>query len=417
MNRFLPALLLVLFSLPGILSEKESLPAVTHYSLTIRLALKEHRVRVAATLSVKNVTSEPHTKLPFVLYRLLTASQAIDQHGQPLPFEQNVVEFLDEPSLQVRQVVVHLPTPLQPNDSTRITLTYDGAIFGYPEVMAYVKDRIDETYSLLRPDAFAFPVLAHLTFNSVFAASDVKFTYETVATVPDSYVVACGGELFDSHITADSSTFRFHSKVPTWRIDLAVAKFAMLSNRADKLVVYHLPEDSAGARRVLDASAAVIKFYSGTFGRPKNFQGYTIIEIPDGWGSQASDCYFLQTAAAFKDSTRIGEVYHEIGHSWNATPAKEIQRCRWFDEAFASFFEALAIRAFSGEQAFDQDMEKSRDVFVRWANHDRQVFETPIAEYGNRELGRHSYTKGAWSLYVLHGWWEKGLFPPSFKPC
>ncbi|MBI5473792.1 MAG: hypothetical protein HY961_15755 [Ignavibacteriae bacterium] len=33
---------------------------------------------------------------------------------------------------------------------------------------------------------------------------------------------------------------------------------------------------------------------------------------------------------------------------------------------------------------------------------DRQVFDTPIAGYGEKELGRHSYTKGAWSLYVLY---------------
>jgi aminopeptidase N len=47
-------------------------------------------------------------------------------------------------------------------------------------------------------------------------------------------------------------------------------------------------------------------------------------------------------------------------------------------------------------------MEKSRNAFVRWANRDQQVSETPIAEYGGKELGRHSYTKGAWSLYVLN---------------
>lgn len=109
----------------------------------------------------------------------------------------------------------------------------------------------------------------------------------------------------------------------------------------------------------------------------------------------------IPSAAAFRDSSRIGEVYHEIGHSWNATPSPAVKRCRYFDEAFASFFESLSIRAFEGEQKFDENMEKSRDLFVKRASRDRQVFDTPIAEYGKKELGRHSYTKGAWSLYVL----------------
>jgi aminopeptidase N len=299
-------------------------------------------------------------------------------------------------------VVVDLGSPLRPNDSVTVVLTHSGFIFGYPEVLAYVKDRIDENYSLLRPDAFAYPVLAEPTFASALAANDTKFTYDVTATVPKGFRVACGGEAVDSRINSDSSTFLFRSKIPTWRIDVAVAKFAVLSNPDDQLVVYHLPEDSTGARRVIAASSDVIKFYSMKFGRPESFKGYTVIEIPDGWGSQASDYYFLQTAAAFKDSSRIPEVYHEIGHSWNAPASRDVQRCRYFDEAFPSFFEALAIRAFRGEKAFEEDMERSRDGFVRWAQHDRQVFDTPIAGYGAKELGRHSYTKGAWSLYVLH---------------
>ncbi|HEX9655945.1 MAG TPA: M1 family aminopeptidase, partial [Bacteroidota bacterium] len=300
-----------------------------------------------------------------------------------------------------REVVVNLPFPLKPDDSVTVVLTYSGFIFGYPEVMAYVKDRIDENYSLLRPDAFAYPVLAEPTFASALAANDTKFTYEVIATVPNEYNVACGGELVDSRIDSVHSTFTFRSKIPTWRIDVAVAKFTTLIDSNDRIVISHLPEDSAGAQNILNASKAVIEFYSKMFGRPKSFKGYSIIEIPDGWGSQASDYYFLQTAAAFRDTSRISEVYHEIGHTWNATPAQEVQRCRYFDEAFASFFEAMAIGAFHGETAFEEDMDKSRDLFVRWAQHDRQVFDTPIAGYGVKELGRHSYTKGAWSLYVL----------------
>jgi aminopeptidase N len=281
-------------------------------------------------------------------------------------------------------------------------MTYSGFVFGYPEVMAYVNDRIDENYTLLRPDALSFPVVAESTFTSVLAACNTKFTYELSATVPRGYTAACGGDLIDRHANAERETFTFRSKMPTWRIDLAVARFSVLSDSANKLRVYHLSGDSSGARRILDASLNTVHLYSRMFGSPKHYEGYTIIEIPDGWGSQAGDFYFLQTGAAFTDSSRIGEVYHELGHSWNATPSRDIQRCRYFDEAFASFFEPLAIRSFRGEQAFEECMEKARDAFVRRAAKDREVYDTPIADYGKTELGRHSYTKGAWSLYVLY---------------
>jgi aminopeptidase N len=268
--------------------------------------------------------------------------------------------------------------------------------------MAYVRDRIDEEYSLLRPDAFAFPVLAGSSFASTLAANDTKFTYQVSTTVSRGYLVACGGELLDSASRGDSSIFTYRSKLPTWRIDLAVAQFNVLRSAADNITVFYLPADSAGASNVLNASHDAVTFYTGAFGTPPTYNGYTVIEIPDGWGSQASDYYFLQTAAAFKDTSKVSEVYHEIGHTWNSTASGEIQRCRYFDEAFASYFEALTIRAIRGDSAFYEDMEKGRNSFVRWAQYDRHVFDTPIAGYGAKELGRHSYTKGAWSLYVLN---------------
>lgn len=384
------------------LSKATDLPIVTHYALDVQFLLQQNRIRVSAVIVVKNSTAQAQSELPFILYRLFSVSQVTDSRGNPLQFRQNIVQLQDEPSMQVRELLVHLPAPLKPHDSAQITLVYEGLMLGYAEVMQYVKDRVDEEYALLRPDALAYPLLCRSTFESMLSAFNTRFTYQIDATVPRGYTVACGGALVDSRATADSVTFVFRSKVPTWRMDIAAAKFSEMKNPEDQLVVYYLPDDSAGARRVLHASKDVIALYSRMFGRPTSFQGYTVIEIPDGWGSQASDYYFLQTAAAFKDSTKIGEVYHEVGHTWNAKPSQEIQRCRWFDEAFASFFEALALRAFQGKRAFEEDMETSRDLFVRWVNHDKEIFQTPIADYGKKELGRHSYTKGAWSLYVLY---------------
>jgi aminopeptidase N len=191
------------------------------------------------------------------------------------------------------------------------------------------------------------------------------------------------------------------SKIPTWRIEIAVAKFKTLTDEERKLSVYVLPDDEPGAKNLLNAMKNVIAFCSRMFGPVKDYQGYTAIEIPDGWGSQAGDYYFLQTSAAFKDPDRIGEMYHEVGHTWNVRGKPEVRRCRYFDEAFASYFESLAIREFIGQAAFLAEMEKSRDIFAQWAKKDQRSYDTPIADYWKEELGRLSYTKGAWSLYVL----------------
>jgi hypothetical protein len=379
-----------------------ALPVITRYGLNIRFLLGEQQIDAVTSLSIRNVSASPCDSIPFLLYRLLSVRRITDHEGRPLAFTQTVSQLGDQPSFQVREVVLHLSPPLQPGDSASITMTYSGFVFGYPEVMAYVNDRVDETYSLLRPDAVSYPVIARATFADLMAAYENRFSYQISATVPKGYTAACGGRASGRRDSAGTTTFDFTSQTPTWRIDLAVAQFSTLRNPEVDILVYCLPFDSTGARHILEASARAVNLYMRMFGRPAHYQGYTIIEIPEGWGSQAGDFYFLQTAAAFKDSSRIGEVYHEIGHSWNAAASADIQRCRYFDEAFASFFEPLAIRAFNGERAFSDHMEKVRENFNRRARQDQQVFDTPIADYGRKELGSLSYTKGAWSLYVLY---------------
>ena len=378
------------------------LPKVTHYSLKLRVFPKERRVSVAAQLSLSNNTGEPQSEIPLLLYRLLEVQSVADEKDQPLRFSQSVLGLSDEKNLQANVIKIQLATPLLPHSSLRLNVNYDGAIFGYPEVMAYVRDTINEPFSLIRPDAFAYPMLALPTNKSVSSAYDSSFTYDLETTVPTGYTVACGGTLTATNRGVDTITFAHKSKIPTWRIDMAIAKFKILADEERKLSIYVLPEDEPGGRNLLNGMKNVIAFYSRMFGPVKNYQGYTAIEIPDGWGSQAGNYYILQSAAAFKDPDRISEMYHEVAHTWNVKGKPGVKRCRYFDEAFASYFESLAIREFNGEPAFLAETERSRELFARWAKYDKRNYDTPIADYWKEELGRLSYTKGAWSLYVLH---------------
>ncbi len=378
------------------------LPVISHYNLNIHLFPKNESLNATAQMTITNTTEMSFKELPFILYRLLDVQSVEDKSGNALLFTQDIRRFDDATTLQANVISVTLSNPLLPKQTTVITMKYSGAIYGYPEVMAYTHDRINEQYSLLRPDVLAYPLLSKPSFSERSSILYQLFTYNLEATVPNPYTVACGGVLKNIVSKNDSSTFIFESKVPTWRMDIAVAKFTTVKDETQKLFIYAMPEDSIGAVNVLHGMKNVIGYYSRIFGDVKNYQGYTAIEIPDGWGSQAGDYYFMQTSAAFRDTNKLSEVYHEIGHTWDLSAKPEVQRCRYFDEAFASYFEALAVKEFNGKQAFLDDMERSREMFVRWVNYDKKYGATPIADYAKEELGRLSYTKGAWSLYVLH---------------
>ncbi len=377
------------------------LPSVTHYSLRLHLFPSEQRFEAEARMTIANNTKQPISEIPFLLYRLLDAQAVADESGSAIRFSQTIQKFKEVPTWQANLIRIELPKPLLASKSITVVMKYGGSVYGYPEVLPYVQDRIDEQYSLIRPDALAYPMLSLPSFPILLASYQSKFTFDIHATVPSGYVVVCGGRLIDSTSNDDSVTFKFESKGPVSRMFIAAAKFKVLSDNKEYLSVYYLPEDEQGAAYVLQEMKRVIKLYSSLFGQVRSYKGYTTIEIPEGWGSQADEYSILQAASAFK-AGKISEVYHEIAHTWNVKAKPEVQRCRWFDEAFAMYFEALAIREFKGDSAFQKHMEGLRERWIQRATKDRKNFDTPIAEYGKQELGQNSYTKGAWSLYVLH---------------
>ncbi len=379
-----------------------NLPKVTRYELRVQITPAEEHLTAAAQITISNPTDTSSREIPFLLYRLLEVNGAEDEQGAPLAFRQAVVPMSDEKNWQVNSLSVRLRKPLAPGGTTKITLRYSGAIFGYREIMGYVQDHIGEDYTLLRPDALAYPMLATPSFPSLTAAYDTLFTYDLEITVPSGSVVACGGLPRGVSPGKATQTFGFLSRMPTWRMDIAVAKFEVLKNGGGNLVVYALPEDQAGAPKLLREMQRVMEFYSSRFGPSKKGTAYTVIEVPGGWGSQASDLYILLAGNAFKDPKGAHDVYHEIGHSWNAKAKPEVQRARWFDEAFACYFEALALREFEGQKSFDDEMAAYREHFRSDVKKGSRNATTPIAEYGKEELGQNSYTKGPWSLFVLH---------------
>lgn len=381
-------------------SDSEGLPIAAHYSLAYEIYPVEGRLEAHATIEIENPTRRSWESIPFLLYRLLDVGMVTGENGLPIEFETDIVRDQDAHDLQLNRLDVALPEPLAPGRSTRIGIEFEGTIAGYREVWRYVRDSISDEYTLLRDDTFAYPILSLPSASS--RHRERRFTYDLEVSVPADFVVASGGRRTGLDQKGDRAVFSYVSKVPVWRLDIAAARFSVQQNEAGSLFVFVMPGHEEGARRVLEAMNDSVDLYTELFGPAGDFLGYTAIEIPAGWGSQAADLYFLQTAKAFEDPNSLGEVYHEVAHNWNAKPREDVKRCRYFDEAFASYFQALAERAFHGEEAWLADMEHSRSVFSRWVERDPRYAETPIIEYGTADSGHLSYSKGAWSLYVLH---------------
>lgn len=372
----------------------------THYGFQWRIEPEKERLGGRVRISFVNSGNQPSSRLEFILYRLLKVASVQDGQGKPLRFTQQVVSMTDEETWQVNHVVVELPTPVPPGGESAIGVEYGGGVFGYPEVMRYVRERIGEDYVLLRGESFPYPLLGDAsvaTFHRFFR----PLTFDATINVPTGFVLVCGDAQALGKASEGRVEFACSRTRPLEQLNFALAKFQVLRDDPEHIAVYALPSEAQAAQTLLTEMKRARDFYSTQFGKLEDSLGVNLIELPDGWGSYTGKGFIFQTAAAFKDPSSIPELYHEVAHAWNAVPKPEVQRARWFDEAFASYFEYLAVESFQGDEAYRKGLERGRQSFVRAAARDAQAVNVPIADYGKYEIGQYSYTKGEWSLYVL----------------
>lgn len=370
-----------------------------HYGLDLSIDFETEKLSGSATIRVRNASEAPAGQLSFLLYRLLTVRAVMGEDGSPLQYRQQVVGFTDAPKRQTNHVLVELAKPLPPDAAIAVTLSYDGFLLGYSETNSrYIKDRIDEAFTIIREDADAYPTLGVPSFDRNRAQGLPRFDYDARITVPTTHVVANVGQLVERVVTGHRATYAFRNIVPAWRMDFAIAKFGVLEDGV--LRVFHLQDDADGAARVLRAMRASLELFTFWFGPPPTHgRTLTVIEIPDGWGSQTDVTGILQTAAVFKDARRQRELYHEVSHLWHV-PLREAPSHRW-DEGLASFLEVLAAERLNGEAKADR-----LAAVLKWLKGrleaDPALSRTALRDYGRASMTDYSYSVGMLFFYLLH---------------
>jgi len=377
---------------------------IQHYELEYEILPSDHIYRGAATLSLENISGRKQTTLPLALYRLQDVEGVEDVPGRPLQFAADVVKAPDWLGFQAVTIKVELPAPMGPGETLRLRVRHAGPMLGYQELMRYTKDSIGEDFSLLREDALAYPVLGPVTERDIWGNIGAQiadgWTFRLGVTVPKPLVVAASGrQLGRTEVDADHWRYEFASILPTWRVDIAVADYKVVEQPERGLKVYVFPADLGVAEAAIEVMARAIKAFTRWFG-PVPDAGYTLIEIPEGYGSQASTLYFLQTADSLKDKNELRMLAHEIAHAWNV-PSREERVSRFLDEAFATYFQALVDDVLEAPGAKQRTLGEYRQRYLQQLEKHPEWGTVAIADYGRRDLADLSYVKGPWGLAVL----------------
>ena len=372
------------------------------YRLDLNIDYENEKIFSDCQLTVLNPSGQPINQIPLILYRLMKVKSVKDEKGANLSFTQQIVAYEDWEKLQVNHIEVFLKNPLQQREKKTIKIQYEGYLLGYSEVgMKYVKDRVDKKFTIIRPDCWAYPRVGYPSWKVNRAAGFQSFDYLLIVTVPDSLVVANGGKLVRKIYKNGLVTYSYQNIKPAWRIDIVISKYGILEDKSSKLKIFYFQKDKEGAQMVLKAMQRTMELYSNWFGPLKDYQRFSVIEIPDGWGSQADVTCIIQTAAAFKDEKHLRQLYHEISHLWNA-PDNDPFPCRW-NEGLASFIEFLVQERFENKKgSLKKAVEWCSENFRKTCEEHPEYKEVPLVNYGKERITGLSYSKGMVLFYILY---------------
>lgn len=381
--------------------------AVTRLELRLDLDYEDGSLRGTATYTIANRSDRPVSTVPFNLGRLMTVRAARIVGGPALDLAQDIAVFADDPRRQVDHMEASLPEPLAAGSEVRLSLDYGGFLVGYTETgSVYIQDRVvwndliryrkDGDFSILRTDAFAWPVPGTLRIAANRTAPRLDFAFRAEVTVPEPYVVAGAGRLA-SRTTADGrTTFVYESVLPVPFLNLPIARYGLLEGSGAK--VYHFPDDSSGARRVLESTERGLALLSSWFGPLDSPPDVVIMEIPEMWGSQANlAAGIIQTADAFGSAATMTPVYHELSHLWNARDV-DLPSARW-NEGLATFLQFRMAEELDGE-SLQEGVARVVDRIV--ATAPETYADVPFERYGKAGSTDLSYRVGCLMFYALY---------------
>jgi hypothetical protein len=409
MKRTFTYVMLLLLS-AGLLAQNP-FPLVTdHYHLELSFDFPKESLKGRCQITILNQSDSAITQIPFLLYRLLKVNSVKNSDGDELNFTQSVVQFEDFTKLQTNHILVNYEIP--PQQCKVIHIDYDGHLLGYTETgMSYITDRISADFTLIRMDAYAYPLIS--LPSVVFLISNIRnhlFHYDIVATVPDSLVVASGGRLQSRTPAPDNQiTYHYSSKKPAWRIDIAISPYSQLNTEV--LNIFYL-NDEKSAMRISESGSNAMQQYTQWWGELQSPETVTIIETEKNSGGQADELVILLPEESFSNITNFHNLFHELAHLWHVT-IKEDQDLppRW-EEGLADFSAYLLNETLSEERAgllkraANNNLRRLKRDFER----NPELLNIPLMEYGNHRITNLSYVQPMVMFTVLYYWLGEEVF-------
>jgi len=219
--------------------------------------------------------------------------------------------------------------------------------------------------------------------------------------------------------TNNTKTWTYNEAVaiPAYCMIIAVGDFAKLEATQPSLtpLTYYVSHsDSSYALKGFASASSAVEMFSQTVA-PYPYEKLALIIGATQFGGMenSSAIVFTQTLFSINADSKLSKVFgiptniestvaHEIAHQWFGDSVTESTWADlWLSEGFATYFAALFIQKYEGQQAFEKYMTDASEAVFKFEK------TKPIPIY-DRETGKlfdllnaNNYQKGAWVLHML----------------
>ncbi len=379
--------------------EREVLLKPLDYRLSINVDYEKEKLNANCVLTVKNRSEKETDHIPLLLYRLMKVTSISDAEGEPVRFKQQILSFVDDELKQVNYIEILPEDPLISDEVQQYKIDYEGYLRGFTETgSSYIKDSIKPEFTIIREDIYAYPQLGYPSWRTNRRAGFPEFTYKASITVPDSLTVANGGRLLNKSGKDGKVTFVYENIKPSWRMDFAISNYEIIED--NKIRIFHFPDEKQHSDRIMEYVQKSVSLYTGWFGPMHDYRGFSIIEIPEGFGSQTDKTAIIQTDAAFRDKNSLYELYHEVTHLWNVND-NDVYPPRW-NEGLAVFLQYITVEELEGREILKSRTERFYNYLQGVFNENPHYKDVPMISYGKEDMTRLSYTVGMLFFQVLY---------------
>lgn len=383
--RIIIALLTTVFMYASTAAQAENgIKILNNYiSMKLHLSASNGQMVGASWIRIRNSSNAPIHEVPFILNSGLNVTRIVGGNNNPLQQSSALTPISGYEFVEANAGTVRLSSPVQPDKDVEIVIHYRGKLtdMSWTDV-SHVKETLTSDFTLIRPDAFAYPVISAPN-KSAIAEALAQTPYFSTATVElaSGYALAGNIHVNGQEVKGANISFDLKHNQATGPMILPIARYKLLQD--GPVAISYFAGQESTASTLSSALAPEIAQLQNLLGKPSSSK-LNIAMAPDGYGQVTTTGLIMMeedsfTADYVKSSGALLSLWgvnsQDASGHWRRTFHDMIKLAAtggdlddYSTTVFSAFKSALTDNTAIGKTKFEEFSEKGwtveSDAFV-----------------------------------------------------